>query len=173
MNSEIKNKIEELNKKEELEFLKSLNFGGGEITQMRNSNKVLRRIEELVKEKEEKELKKPMTKIAENSLNKIIDKIISENHSPKEKAEMANSIAQTSKPNVETSPEDTSNQICECGHKRPETIIIDDNILSVTAYFEYKEQLPKECWDCFCKKFKKKEVKMPLINQEVVYDGIK
>jgi vacuolar-type H+-ATPase subunit H len=41
-------------------------------------------------------------------------------------------------------------EVCECGHKRPETIILDDNELSYSAYLEYWEQRGKLCWDCFC-----------------------
>lgn len=43
----------------------------------------------------------------------------------------------------------------KCGHEG-KPIILDDNLLSMTAFFEWKESVGWEgdksmCWDCFCK----------------------
>lgn len=45
----------------------------------------------------------------------------------------------------------------KCGHE-PETIILDDNLVSVTAFYEWLESdgwkgTSESCWNCFCKKF--------------------
>lgn len=49
---------------------------------------------------------------------------------------------------------ETEKKVCaNCGHKRPETIILDSNELSFSAWMQYWEQKGELCWDCFCKKF--------------------
>ena len=49
----------------------------------------------------------------------------------------------------------------KCGHKTNGTIILNDNILSMTAYFQWAEEennleTRKECFDCFLLKIRDK-----------------
>ena len=46
----------------------------------------------------------------------------------------------------------------KCGHKS-DAIIIDNNILSITAYLEWKDSVgydgdKSQCWECWCKEEK-------------------
>ncbi len=54
----------------------------------------------------------------------------------------------------------------KCGHNTKGVIILEDNIMSMTAYIQWAEEeknlsTRKECFDCFLKKLesKKREVK--------------
>jgi len=44
----------------------------------------------------------------------------------------------------------------KCGHKSDGVIIIDSNLLSISAYLTWTESVGlegdrSECWDCYCK----------------------
>jgi len=51
--------------------------------------------------------------------------------------------------------------IYKCGHNSNVVIILDDNILSHTAYLEWSESVgifgdKSKCWECYCKEQNKK-----------------
>ena len=44
----------------------------------------------------------------------------------------------------------------KCGHKTDGVIILEDNIMSMTAYFTWADSVglngdKSQCWECFCK----------------------
>ncbi len=45
----------------------------------------------------------------------------------------------------------------KCGHKTDGVIILDDNLLSMSAYLEWVDSVglngdKSQCWECYCKK---------------------
>ncbi len=49
----------------------------------------------------------------------------------------------------------------KCGHKTDGVIILDDNLLSMSAYLEWVESVglrgdKSQCWECYCKKMEVK-----------------
>lgn len=48
----------------------------------------------------------------------------------------------------------------KCGHKTNGVIILDDNILSMTAYLDWVDSVglngdKTKCWECYCKESEK------------------
>lgn len=58
----------------------------------------------------------------------------------------------------------------KCGHTTNGVIILDDNIMSMSAYLEWSETVgvfgdKTKCWECYCKEIDER------LNKDSNYDG--
>jgi hypothetical protein len=58
-----------------------------------------------------------------------------------------------------------------CGHESNGMIVIDDNLLSMTAYLEWSETVgingdKSKCWECFCNTDELKELLKKKVENE-------